>query len=123
MLFDGASLALFMIAVIMWGTNVIRGMRSIALNEYGEDMGKVESMQVLAATNTIMALVLLGVLTLQAGQAYAEKKEKEELEKMQQDAIADKAAGGAGGATAGSGSLGKKKGKTVVNGGGEKKKV
>ncbi|KAF3308801.1 hypothetical protein TWF173_000745, partial [Orbilia oligospora] len=53
----------------------------------GDEIPQVQSLQVVAASNTIMALVLIGVLLLQAGQWYAEKKEKEELEKILNDGL------------------------------------
>ncbi|KAK6354843.1 hypothetical protein TWF696_003975 [Orbilia brochopaga] len=80
-LFDGASLVLFMVAVIVYGSNTIKGMQIIKTGDYGDEIPQIQSLQVVAASNTIMALVLIGVLLLQAGQWYAEKKEKEELEK------------------------------------------
>lgn len=80
-LFDGASLVLFMVAVIVYGSNTVKGMQIIKSGEYGDEIPQIQSLQVVAASNTIMALVLIGVLLLQAGQWYAEKKEKEELEK------------------------------------------
>ncbi|EPS41469.1 hypothetical protein H072_4655 [Dactylellina haptotyla CBS 200.50] len=81
-LFDGASLVLFMVAVIVYGSNTIKGMQIIKGGDYGEDIPQAQSLQVVAASNTIMALVLIGVLLLQAGQWYAERKEKEELDAM-----------------------------------------
>jgi hypothetical protein len=39
-------------------------------------------LRVLAASDTILALVLVGVLVLQAGQWYAQRKEEEEIELM-----------------------------------------
>ncbi|KAK6538897.1 hypothetical protein TWF694_010454 [Orbilia ellipsospora] len=81
-LFDGASLVLFMVAVIVYGSNTIKGMQIIKSGDYGDEIPQVQSLQVVAASNTIMALVLIGVLLLQAGQWYAEKKEKEELTQM-----------------------------------------
>ncbi|KAF3909474.1 hypothetical protein AA313_de0203243 [Arthrobotrys entomopaga] len=81
-LFDGASLVLFMVAVIVYGSNTIKGMQIIKSGDYGDEIPQVQSLQVVAASNTIMALVLIGVLLLQAGQWYAEKKEKEELAQL-----------------------------------------
>ena len=46
------------------------------------EIGREDSLRVLAASNTILALVLVGVLVLQAGQWYAEKKDKEADEKF-----------------------------------------
>merc|ERR1712000_707201 len=47
-------------------------------------LGKEDSLRVLAASNTILALILIGVLVLQAGQWYAEKKDREEEQEQQQ---------------------------------------
>lgn len=57
-------------------------------------LGREDSLKVLAASNTILALVFVGVLVLQAGQWYAEKKERQEQAKFEEDAIARKEAGG-----------------------------
>lgn len=43
-------------------------------------LGREDSLKVLSASNTILALVLVGVLVLQAGQWYAERKEIQEEE-------------------------------------------
>ncbi|KAF3936724.1 hypothetical protein ABW19_dt0201340 [Dactylella cylindrospora] len=86
-LFDGASLVLFMVAVIVYGSNTVKGMQIIKGGDYGEEIPQIQSLQVVAASNTIMALVLIGVLLLQAGQWYAEKKEKEELAKVAQEGL------------------------------------
>ncbi|KAA8893929.1 Shr3 amino acid permease chaperone [Sphaerosporella brunnea] len=82
MLFDGSSLVLYMIGVIMYGTNVIRGLRTVESGEYGQDVGRVDTLRVMAATHVILALVLVGVLVLQAGQWYAERKQGEEMAKL-----------------------------------------
>jgi ER membrane protein SH3 len=69
----------------------------------------------MAASNTILALVLVGVLVLQAGQWYAQNKEAEEIEGMRRKRVEDRKAahhaGGAGGGGSGSqsSSAGKKK--------------
>ncbi len=46
--------------------------------------GREDSMRVLAASNTILALVLVGVLVLQAGQWYAEKREAAEAKEFKE---------------------------------------
>lgn len=43
-------------------------------------LGREDSLKVMSASNTILALVLVGVLVLQAGQWYAERKEIQEEE-------------------------------------------
>jgi len=94
MLFDGASLVLYMIGLIMYGTNIIRGLRTVESGEYGEDIGRVDTLRVMAASHVILALVLVGVLVLQSGQWYAERKEGQEvaaaikLEKEEEERLA-----------------------------------
>jgi hypothetical protein len=101
MLFDGASLLLYLSGLVMYGTNIVKGLRVVSTRDYftevveGESsflapeeladagsIGREDTMKVLAASNTILALVLLGVLVLQAGQWYAERKEAEEVQKF-----------------------------------------
>ena len=102
MLFDGASLVLYMIGVTVYIANIVKGMRTITAGAYGgkpleegesmtmkavegsdaEYLGREDSLRVLSASNTILALVLVGVLVLQAGQWYAQRKEMEEIEQM-----------------------------------------
>ncbi|KAI5839015.1 Shr3 amino acid permease chaperone [Morchella snyderi] len=83
MLFDGASLVLYMIGLIMYATNVVRGLKTVESGEYGEEVGRVDTLRVLAASQVILALVLVGVLVLQSGQWYAERKESEEVRVME----------------------------------------
>lgn len=72
----------------MYGTNLVQGLNIVETGAYGEEVGRVDTLKVMGATQTMMALVLLGVLVLQAGQWYAEWKEVEEekrIEKEQND--------------------------------------
>lgn len=104
MLFDGGSLVLYMIAVIVYLTNIVKGLRIVSVGTYGEGienmtqeklddvdlqtgvdqetgssvLGREDNLKVLAASNTILALVLVGVLVLQIGQWYAERAEEKE---------------------------------------------
>jgi len=118
MLFDGASLVLYMCGIIVYITNIVKGLRVVQAGTYGvvelvegeaavgsglgegegegEAIGREDSLRVLAASNTILALVLVGVLVLQAGQWYADRKEAQETERM-----AREKAGGGGGLGAG----------------------
>lgn len=102
MLFDGASLALYMCGITVYIANIVKGLRTVTAGAYGgqavpegesihgkvldgtegEFIGREDSLRVLAASNTILALVLVGVLVLQAGQWYAQRKETEEMEEM-----------------------------------------
>lgn len=111
-LFDGASLILYMIGVGVYLTNIVKGLRAVGNDIWSRDdwrerhlqgdlmLGKEDSLRVMAASNTILALVLVGVLVLQAGQWYAESKEKEELEKMEAEERDQVAAAAAAGASA-----------------------
>ncbi|KAM3086529.1 Protein csh3 [Clarireedia jacksonii] len=93
LLFDGASLVLYVVGVVVYITNIVKGMRIVTLGLYGEagapegemGVGREDSLRVLAASNTILALVLVGVLVLQAGQWYAERKEQDEVEKIEKE--------------------------------------
>lgn len=98
MLFDGASLVLYMCGVVVYISNIVKGLRTATMQAYGsgsysedvadnsvvrgvEDrlLNREDSLRVMAASNTILALILVGVLVLQAGQWYALRKEDEEL--------------------------------------------
>ena len=57
-------------------------------------LSREDSLRVLSASHVILALVLVGVLVLQAGQWYAERKEADDIEAAEKAAAA--AAGGAG---------------------------
>lgn len=54
-----------------------------APNDY---ITREDTLRVFAASNTILALVLVGVLVLQAGQWYALRKEEAEIEAMDKEA-------------------------------------
>ncbi|KAF2435035.1 secretory component protein-like protein shr3 [Tothia fuscella] len=119
LLFDGASLVLYMCGITVYLANIVKGLRVVTAGIYGavelvqgegiagvggvgiggevgtggrtgqtpeesEIIGREDSLRVLAASNTILALVLIGVLVLQAGQWYAQKKEEAEIEEMNQ---------------------------------------
>lgn len=116
MLFDGGSLVLYMVAVVVYIANIVKGLRlvsegtyGVGLNKLSQDqldnvdstgfdvdtgdsvLGREDNLKVLAASNTILALVLVGVLVLQIGQWYAERvdertlREYEEKERLEQE--------------------------------------
>ncbi|KAK7748506.1 Protein csh3 [Diatrype stigma] len=104
MLFDGASLLMYLIGVGVYIANIVKGLRMVSADYWNSDefrrllaesdadpingevvLGREDSLKVLAASNTILALVLLGVLVLQAGQWYAERKDKEEADKVERN--------------------------------------
>ncbi|KIW03301.1 uncharacterized protein PV09_05512 [Verruconis gallopava] len=107
MLFDGASLVLYMVGITIYIANIVKGLRVVTEGKYDIDVlesevtaaqaelsqftdggqgvvviGREDSLRVLAASNTILALVLIGILVLQAGQWYAQKKEELEIAEM-----------------------------------------
>ncbi|KAH6692316.1 Shr3 amino acid permease chaperone [Plectosphaerella plurivora] len=95
-LFDGASLVLYLIGIGIYLTNIMKGLRSVKADIWSKPgwdtddgpgliLGKEDSLKVLSASNTILALVLAGVLVLQAGQWYAESAESKEQEKIDKD--------------------------------------
>jgi hypothetical protein len=96
-LFDGASLALYLIAIAVYVTNIVKTMRVITAGGYttyesapesaADALDRNDSLSVLAASNTILALILIGILVLQAGQWYAQSKE--EAEEAEMDRVAD----------------------------------
>lgn len=97
LLFDGASLVLYVIGVVIYITNIVKGLRIVTEGVYNIEttdadtatemaagvVGREDSLSVLAASNTILALVLVGVLVLQAGQWYAERKDQDERAKYE----------------------------------------
>lgn len=120
LLFDGASLALYMCGITVYIANIVKGFRTVSAQAYGtkvlseEDslvdkamegtegqfIGREDTLRVLSASNTILALVLVGVLILQAGQWYAQRKEQEEMEEIEkrhQDKVDAKKAAATGG--------------------------
>lgn len=118
-LFDGGSLVLYMCGVIVYIANIVKGFRTITVGAYGnpgdfeakgdsmgydEETGKQlltreDSLKVMSASNTILALVLVGVLVLQAGQYYAERKEDQEAAEFEK-AEAEAASNAAGSSSA-----------------------
>ncbi|KAK7941077.1 Shr3 amino acid permease chaperone [Apiospora aurea] len=98
MLFDGASLVLYLIGVGIYIANIVKGLRTVSAGIWNEEgfaqtvdgpltgeviLGREDSLKVMAASNTILALVLVGILVLQAGQWYAERKDREEREGLE----------------------------------------
>ncbi len=76
-----------MVSAGRYDTELVEGELAVGVKgvEAGQEvpLGRDDSLRVLAASNTILALVLVGVLVLQAGQWYAERKEGQEIEKME----------------------------------------
>ncbi|POS76727.1 hypothetical protein DHEL01_v204882 [Diaporthe helianthi] len=98
MLFDGASLVLYVIGMGVYIANIVKGFRTISSDMWNSDefkerhngpltgeivLGRDDSLKVMSASNTILALILVGILVLQGGQWYAEKKELDEYEEIE----------------------------------------
>jgi len=112
-LFDGASLVLYVIGVGIYISNIVQGLRAVSAGIWSAETGTVvhdgpltgevvlgreDSLRVLSASNTILALVLVGVLVLQAGQWYAERREADDYAKLEKaDATKKNAAATASG--------------------------
>lgn len=110
-LFDGASLVLYVIGAGVYVANIVKGLRLVSAGDWDERaaaaaaagdlrpgeiiLGREDSLRVLSASNTILALVLVGVLVLQAGQWYAERKEADDEESVERAAAEKKNAGNA----------------------------
>ncbi|TVY45698.1 Secretory component protein [Lachnellula subtilissima] len=104
LLFDGASMVLYVVGVVVYITNIVKGLRIVTIGVYSIPEGNTElavgredTLRVMAASNTILALILVGVLVLQAGQWYAERSaqhESESFEKEQVEKAATKKTGG-----------------------------
>ncbi|KAL1896607.1 Protein csh3 [Sporothrix stenoceras] len=119
-LFDGASLVLYLIGTGIYIANIVQGLRTVSADVWDDPnafeahsgpltgdilLGREDSLKVLSASNTILALVLVGVLILQAGQWYAERREADDYEdwdrkeaQLKQEKEAAAAAAAAGGA-------------------------
>ncbi|PKX92809.1 putative secretory component protein shr3 [Aspergillus novofumigatus IBT 16806] len=83
MLFDGASLVLYMCGITIYIANIVKGLRLASAGKYGEELAaspeekeqilnREDSLKVLSASNTILALVLW----------YAERKDAQEYESL-----------------------------------------
>ena len=116
LLFDGASLALYVVGIVVYITNIVKGMRMASSGIYatpdekvrddlhpftpafeGTGIGRSDSLRVLSASHTILALVLMGILVLQAGQWYAERKERQDIEEQAKSAPSGKSRGSGNG--------------------------
>jgi hypothetical protein len=111
MLFDGASLVLYMAGITVYLTNIVKGFRVVTAGIYGdldkaaragetvdlqdgEDyISREDTLRVFSASNTILALVLVGVLVLQTGQWYAKRAEEKEIAAMDKEEVERKGAG------------------------------
>lgn len=102
-----------MCGVIIYLTNIVKGLRIVSAGLYSQEVvegealagatkeavetaegiGREDSLRVLSASNTILALVLVGVLVLQAGQWYAERKDGQDMAQVRKERVEGKGKG------------------------------
>ncbi|KZT56792.1 hypothetical protein CALCODRAFT_410531, partial [Calocera cornea HHB12733] len=80
--FDGTSIALYVGSIAMYISVAIPSIRTV-VEPLPEDtpQDREDALGVLGAANVLIALLLVGILGLQAGQEYAKRADKMELEK------------------------------------------
>ncbi|KAH9967335.1 Shr3 amino acid permease chaperone [Russula dissimulans] len=84
MFFDGGSLAAFVFATAMYITVTIPAIRTVVTPVEGVDTreDQIEALRVLSAGNTLIMVLLGGILALQGGQEWARRLEMRELAKI-----------------------------------------
>ncbi|KII85800.1 hypothetical protein PLICRDRAFT_44206 [Plicaturopsis crispa FD-325 SS-3] len=85
MFFDGSSLAGYIFGIAVYVAVTIPSLRTIVdpVPDVDTRNDQIEAMRVLAAGNTIIAVLLGAILALQAGQEYAKRVEAKELAKFE----------------------------------------
>lgn len=98
-LFDGGSLFLYMVGIVIYLTNLRRGGASADAREWGE-VDEQTGLNIMAASQVLIVLTFLGVLGLQVGQYWAEVEDakvlKQYLEEEEKENNAAAAAAAAG---------------------------
>lgn len=79
-LFDGASLFLYMMAIAIYLTNLRQGSYAVMTGNWGE-VDEHTGINVIAASQVFIVLILLGVAGLQLGQFYAEWENARQVRK------------------------------------------
>ncbi|KAI0305946.1 Shr3 amino acid permease chaperone [Multifurca ochricompacta] len=84
MFFDGGSLAAFIFAIAMYITVTVPAIRTVVTPVEGVDTraDQIEAMRVLSAGNTLIMVLLGGILALQGGQEWARRLEAREWAKI-----------------------------------------
>lgn len=70
-LFDGGSLFLYVVGLVIYATNLRRGGASAVYGEWGE-VDEFTGINIIAASQVLIVLTFLGVIGLQVGQYWAE---------------------------------------------------
>ncbi|KAF8513488.1 Shr3 amino acid permease chaperone [Gautieria morchelliformis] len=88
--FDGSSLALYVIGVIIYTSVTIAGLRTIVYpGDEDTESDRIEALRILSAGNTLIILCLVGVLLLQGGQEYARRVEAKAVAKLAAEPVAE----------------------------------
>jgi len=84
MFFDGGSLAAFVFATAMYFTVTIPTLRTVVMPVEGVDTreDQIDALRVLSAGNTLIMVLLGGILALQGGQEWARRLEMKELARI-----------------------------------------
>lgn len=77
-LFDGGSLFLYMVGIVIYLTNLRRGGASADAREWGE-VDEQTGINIIAASQVLVVLTFLGVIGLQVGQYWAEVEDAKVL--------------------------------------------
>ncbi|KAF5112394.1 hypothetical protein DV495_001580 [Geotrichum candidum] len=83
-LFDGGSLFLYMVGVVIYLTNLRRGGASAVANDWGE-VDEHTGINIIAASQVLIVLTFLGVIGLQIGQYWAEIEDSKLAAKAQEE--------------------------------------
>lgn len=98
-LFDGGSLFLYMVGIVIYLTNLRRGGASAVAREWGE-VDEHTGINIIAASQVLIVLTFLGVIGLQVGQYWAEIEDSKIVMKAMEEEEAALAAAKAASADA-----------------------
>ncbi|KZO92910.1 Shr3 amino acid permease chaperone [Calocera viscosa TUFC12733] len=92
--FDGTSIALYVCTLAMYISVAIPSIRTV-VDPLPEDSAqdREEALGLLGAANVLMALLLVLILGLQAGQEYAKRVDKREMDRIREEEAKELAAG------------------------------
>lgn len=72
LLFDSGSLILYVAGVIIYMVYLVQGLQAIFQHNY-TPLSKLDTLQILAVSQVVLALILMGILVLQSSQFCAEQ--------------------------------------------------
>ena len=83
-LFDGASLFIYMVGIVIYLSNLRIGVMSAVHGEWG-DVDENTGINVIAASQVLIVFTFLGVLGLQVGQYWAEVEDQKVLKRAMEE--------------------------------------